>query len=166
MRVPMIEVPLRVEFRRVVKAANGHPGKTHVLVNDVTICEVAEFTGWQGSFNDPEGTERVPASEFAGTKACTLCYALVSGISVEDAKQSLAEHEAKQGQGGTSAAKHALWVNPGEIWWDSGQSRSIHYILRGPGGWERHKIATDVDGRKHHDPRLFQALSAYLASKP
>jgi hypothetical protein len=127
------------------------------------MCDVAETTQWQQSLGTPNATERVEASVFAGSSACVKCYASVSDVTPEQAKQSLLDQDQQlRTSPGEEGPTYALWVVPGEIWWDTGQTRSIHYILRGPDGWERHKIATDVEGRKHHDPRLFAALAAHL----
>jgi len=163
MGIPVLEVHLRVEFRRVTRAASGRPGKTHLLVNDVPMCDVADYTGWQEA-RENGGTERVDAREFLGSNACTRCWSEVGGVTVDEAKQRLAEQQVRQrGGAGAATTDLALWVNPGEIWWDSGQPRSIHFILRGQNGWERHKIVTDVDGRKHQDTKLYEALAARLS---
>jgi hypothetical protein len=160
MGMPMMkmQVPLRVELRRVTKAANGHPGKTHVVVNGTLLCDglAHDSDVWLKR----EDHERVGLTAFTGREACIVCYSRLNDVTVEEAKAELAAQEEPVVVAADAGLRPALWVNANEIW--PAGNHEVHFILRGSGGWERHKVVHDVETRKHYDPRLFEKLSGLL----
>jgi hypothetical protein len=156
---PMMRVPLQVELRRVIKAASGRPGKVHVIANSTLLCEPIT---WQSVEWFKQDHERVELKEFTGRQACIVCFARLNGITIDDAKLRLVSQEQTTGIPAAAGVANgpAFWINAGEIWPDG--EREIHYILRAPDGWERHKIVQDAEHRKHFDPRLFKKLSEQL----
>ena len=67
-----VPVPVRVKFCRVVEDAQGRPGKGHLTVNKVSLCE------GDGRWLKAHATEDITVQEFL-RNPCSRCLERLDG---------------------------------------------------------------------------------------
>jgi hypothetical protein len=159
------------EYRRVREPQGSRITKVHFIHAGHLRCREQNGDDESWFWDHEAGTERVTPREFSGEQACVLCYAALAGISQQEAKlhlqgeESLFEKALKEMPEVRAqmpeTAKPGAWIDRSEVRLDQ-WSGQIHYTLRGPGGWNRHKVVIRDPKSKDHDPKLYDFLAGWL----